>query len=296
MARTGIGGPREMAIDFGERGRGMPSSARLRRVHEQLRERAQSGSAQAGDTSSWSSSVAGRSGVAAHLREHRLDPAAERPYVAASVVSSDDGRPALHPHEPARLDEVDAVDGALRDEADAVLVDAGALRGGHFERPLADPARRERRRGHGLTLDPTGIVVSRNESGEPALAAVPDATALVLVYTDAADPLSPPCGVKVTRMASSDLRPRAVLAHARRVYGVRSVLYEGGTQMLGALLAEGALDEVMLTIVPGIEPDPRQPAITELPGVSELAADRVWETGTGTTVLRLHPKAPATAP
>jgi 5-amino-6-(5-phosphoribosylamino)uracil reductase len=239
--------------------------------------------------------VAGRSGVAAHLLKHRCDAAAERPYVAASVVSSDDGRPALHAHEPERLGEVEAVDGALRDEADAVLVDAGALRGGHFERPLADPARREQRGGHGLTLDPIGIVVSRSESGVPALAGAADATAPVLVYTDAADPLSAPCGVKLTRMASSDLRPRAVLAHARREYGVRTVVYEGGTQMLGALQAEGALDEVVLTIVPGIEPDPRQPAITELPGLSELAANRVWETDASETVLRLHPEPQATA-
>jgi 5-amino-6-(5-phosphoribosylamino)uracil reductase len=215
--------------------------------------------------------------------------------VAASVVASDDGRPALHAHEPARLGEVEAVDGALRDEADAVLVDAGALRGGHFERPLGDPARHEQRRGHGLTLDPIGIVVSRSAGDVPALADAADATAPVLLYTDAADPLCAPRGVRVTRMASSDLRPCAVLAHARREYGVRTVLYEGGTPMLGTLLAEGTLDEVLLTIVPGIEPDPRQPPITELPGFSELAADRVWETDAGATVLRLHPEPHATA-
>ena len=274
-----------MASDFGERGRGVPTSAMLRRVHEQLRERAHTDSPQGGDTGPWCSALAGRSGIAAHLRDHRLDVAAARPYVAASVVLSDDGRPALHAHEPARRDAVDAVDGALRDEADAVLVDAGALRGGHFERPLADPARREQRRSYGLTLDPIGIVVSQSESGVPALATAADATAPVLVYTDAADPLYAPCGVKVTRMASSDLRPCAV----------QTVLYEGGTQMLGALLAEGALDELMLTIVPGIEPDPRQPPITELPGLSELPADRVWETDADATVLRLHPEPRASA-
>ena len=239
--------------------------------------------------------MAGRSGVAAHMREHRLDAPVVRPYVAGSVISCDDGRPALHPHDPARPDELEAFDGALRDEADAVLVDARTLCGGRFERPLADPARREQRRRRGLTLDPIGIVVLRSESGAPALAGAADATAPVLVYTDAADPLFAPCGVNVTRMASSDLRPCAVLAHARREYGVRTVLYEGGTQMLGALLADGALDEVILTIVPCSKPDPRQPSIAELPGLSELAADRVWETDAGVTVLRLHPEPRETA-
>ena len=129
----------------------------------------------------------------------------------------------------------------------------------------------------------------------PALPGAAEATAPVLVYTDAAEPLFAPCGVKVTRMASSDLRPRALLAHAMREYGVRTVLYEGGTLMLGALLADGVLDELMLTIVPGIEPDPRQPPISELPGLSELAADRVWRTSTDTTMLRLHSAQHATA-
>jgi hypothetical protein len=60
--------------------------------------------------------------------------------------------------------------------------------------------------------------------------------------------------------------------------------------MLAALLADGALDELLLTIVPEIEPDPQQPPITGLPGFSELAADRMWETDAGPTVVRLHPE------
>lgn len=67
-----------------------------------------------------------------------------------------------------------------------------------------------------------------------------------------------------------DLKPRAVLAHARRERGVRTVLHERGAQMLAALLADGVLDELLLTILPQIEPDPQQPPITELP------ASRSW--------------------
>jgi len=286
-----------MARNSGERGRGrVPGSVMLRRVRERLRERGRVGVPPEGDTpSSTFSAAVGSSGVGAHLREHRLDADSERPYVAASVVVSDDGRPALHAHEPARLGVVGAVDAVLRDEVDAVLVGAGALRSGRFERPLAAPERREQRRGHGLTLDPIGIVVSRSECDVSALAGAAEATAPVLLYTGAPDPLSAPRGVEVTRMASSDLRPSAVLAHARREHGVRTVLYEGGTQMLAALLADGALDELLLTIVPEIEPDAQQPPITELPGFSELAADHMWETEAGPTVLRLRPEPRAAA-
>jgi 5-amino-6-(5-phosphoribosylamino)uracil reductase len=277
-----------MASDFGERA---PRSAILRRVRELLREHDELGAPAHGDASSSSSSMGvGPADVGAHVREHRLDSDAERPYVAANVIVSDDGRPALHAYEPARLGAAGAVGVALRDEVDALLVGAGALRSGRVERPLADPGRRARRRDHGLTLDPIAIMIARSECDVSPLAHAADATAPILLYTSAPDPLSAPHGVELTRMASSDLRPSAVLAHARREHGARTVLYEGGTQMLAVLLADGALDELLLTIAPEIEPDPQQPPINELPGFSELAADRMWETDTGPTVLRLHPE------
>jgi riboflavin biosynthesis pyrimidine reductase len=73
-----------------------------------------------------------------------------------------------------------------------------------------------------------------------------------------------------------------------REHGIRTVLYEGGTQMLGALLSEGVLDELVLTTVPGIETDPEQPPVSELPGFSELASDGTWRIDAGPAVLRLH--------
>jgi riboflavin biosynthesis pyrimidine reductase len=62
--------------------------------------------------------------------------------------------------------------------------------------------------------------------------------------------------------------------------------------MLDALLAAGAMDELVLMIAPGVESDPEQPPITELPGFAGLAADRMWDQVDGITVLRLHPEPP----
>lgn len=274
-----------MASDSGGQARGATRAAMLSRIRTLLRTRPR---AVAGSEAL--PAMAGRWGVGANLREHRLDDDAELPFVAASLVVGDDGREALHAHEPAHLGVVEAVvERALRDEADAVLVGAGALRSGRFERSLGDPRRRSPRRGQGLTLDPIGIVVARGECDVSVLVGDPAPATPVLLYTDAPDPLPFMHCVEVTRMATSDLTPRAVLAHARRAHGVRTVLYEGGSQMLAALLRDGALDELVLTIVPGIEPDLEQPPITDLPGFAELAADRTWETDAGPTILRLHP-------
>jgi riboflavin biosynthesis pyrimidine reductase len=264
-----------------------PGVATTRRTRALLRERARTAAQPEQQPSSFAA-VIGRADVGAHLREHRLDARTQRPFVAASVVLAEDGREALHAHVPAVIGEAEAVETALRDEADAVLVGAGALRSGRFERPLADRARRSLRRGRGLTLDPIGIVVSHGKCDVSALIRAPVPTTPILLYTDAPDPLPAPHGVQMTRMATSDLTPNAVLTHAMREHGIRTVLYEGGTQMLGALLSEGVLDELVLTTVPGIETDPEQPPVSELPGFSELASDGAWRIDAGPAVLRLH--------
>jgi riboflavin biosynthesis pyrimidine reductase len=231
--------------------------------------------------------------VVSRIREHRLESEAVRPYVSARVVVGEDGRPALHAHDAAALGPaVTALDAALREEVDAVLVGVGALRSGRFRHPLADPGAREARRSHGLTLDPIGIVVSRGGQDVPAGSLGADEDGVVLLYTAAPDPVTAPRGVEVTRMARGELSATAALAHARRQHGVRTVLYEGGTRMLDALLAAGAIDELVLMIAPGVESDPEQPPITELLGFAGLAADRMWDPVDGITVLRLHPEPP----
>jgi 5-amino-6-(5-phosphoribosylamino)uracil reductase len=281
-----------MARHDDQRNRVASESTLVSRVRELLRERdeAEARDHEGGDGDRTAAAV---SDVASRIREHRLESEAVRPYVSARVVVGEDGRPALHAHDPAALGPaVTALDAVLREEVDAVLVGAGTLRSGRFRHPLSDPDGREARRSHGLTLDPIGIVVSRGEQDVPAAALGADEEGVVLLYTAAPDPVTAPRGVEVTRMAGGELSPAAALAHARRQHGVRTVLYEGDTRMLEALLAAGTMDELVLMIAPGVEPDPEQPPITELPGFAGLAADRIWDQAEGITVLRLHPEPP----
>lgn len=109
-----------------------------------------------------------REELAAVLRGGKADEGelAARPYTIANLLIS--------AHEPAPLaayrrafagETEERVFELLRSEVDAVLIGAGTLRAGRYERLLCEPGLRERRRAKGLTRDPLGVVVSRSEIG-----------------------------------------------------------------------------------------------------------------------------------
>ena len=70
-----------------------------------------------------------------------------------------------------------------------------------------------------------------------------------------------------------EARPAAALAHLRAEHGVRSVLCEGGPTLLAALVAEGVLDELFLTISPALAGGGSAPTILDGPAaLGELAS------------------------
>ena len=73
----------------------------------------------------------------------------------------------------------------------------------------------------------------------------------VEVYTEgAADVGGRGADVAVHRFDAGGAVPAAVLAHLARERGVRSVLCEGGPTLLRALVGDGCLDDLLLTIAP----------------------------------------------
>ena len=229
--------------------------------------------------------------LAADLRRRRLeDDDRVCPYVIANLALAADGRPAADPHAAGALEPGATVENVARAEVDAVLIGAGVLRSGRYARALARPELREHRRGRGLTLDPLGIVIARSGALPHDLAIAAGAESPLVLYTAAGDPpVSVPAGVEVTRMPPHDLTPAAALAHARRERGVRSVLYEGGSAMLAALLAAHCVDELFITVDTRLAADPDQRPTPELPGVDRLALEGSWQDDTGhATLLRLR--------
>ena len=145
---------------------------------------------------------------------------ADRPYLVINMVASVDGRATLHGRTADLSSPADKqLFFALRRRVDAVLVGTGTLREERYGPLLRDEQEQ-----------PLAIVCSRRGD-------FPDDIPL---FTD-------PEARVMTHVGSS---PLEALRRAQEEHGVRSVLCEGGPTLNVAMLAEGAFDELFLTISP----------------------------------------------
>ena len=183
------------------------------------------------------------------LRDEAALPADGRPRVVGIMIASADGRAAVggrsgplgHPSDRDLLR-------AVREEVDAVLVGPGTLRAEGYAN-LLDPDQRARRVAAGRPALSEVATISRSLDvpTEVGLFAEPEAT--VRVYTARAGAV-PSRGATVHVHALGDPSPRAVLRHLRAEAGARAVACEGGPTLLRALVADGCLDDLLLTLAP----------------------------------------------
>ncbi len=175
-----------------------------------------------------------------------------RPRVVADMVATVDGRAAVqgrsvalgHPADRALLRE-------LRTAADAILVGSATLVAERYAN-LLDSEQRARRVADGRPPHPLVVTLSRrltlprdvplfNEPGVP-----------IVVVTYAGEEIAAPAlgaDLDVVRVAAeTPLLGAALVALGAR--GVRSVLCEGGPTLLGRLVADGDLDDLLLTVSP----------------------------------------------
>ena len=176
-----------------------------------------------------------------------------RPRVVAAMVGSADGRATVGGRagglgSPADRDVLRE----LRTACDALLVGPGTLLAERYATVL-DAHQQERRRERGLPAEPRVATISRR--GDAALAEVPlfaEPGLRIEVYTEA-DP-APELGrgaqVGVHALAPGTLTAGAALAHLHAELGVRTVLCEGGPTLLHGLLADGLVDDLVLTVAP----------------------------------------------
>jgi riboflavin biosynthesis pyrimidine reductase len=178
----------------------------------------------------------------------------ERPYVVCNFVSSADGKATSAGRTAALGGEGDrAVFHLLRTQVDAVLAGTGTLaveRYGALVRQEAMAAIRVR---EGRPPQPLAVVVSR--SGQVPfdipLFAAPEAR--VALYAPGGVAVAPTCAAQVTVHALPAGEGVAyVLGSLRREHGVRALLLEGGPVLFGAMLAEGLVDELFLTLAPAL--------------------------------------------
>lgn len=208
---------------------------------------------------------------------------ARRPFTVANFVGSVDGRAAFRGQSRALGDEGDkALFRALRHEADAVLVGTGTLRAERYGRLIVAAETRERRRQRGLAGEPLACVVTRSGHVPLDIPLFAEPEARIVIFSGAEIDVSGIAAqTEVVTLRAGAPPFTAALAHLRTHHNVRAVLCEGGPGVFGALVAEGAVDELFLTLaaklVGGAGENPTIMRGPQLPEPALLSLESVLE-------------------
>jgi riboflavin biosynthesis pyrimidine reductase len=161
------------------------------------------------------------------------EPPDDRPFLLVNMIATADGRATIAGRTGPIANRADyELFHALRTRADAVMVGAETVRV----------------EGYG-PIEATAVLVTRSVQVPPDVGLLRAPDNRVVVLTPSPDRTLPPCA------ASVDYLRATVDAGVRRLrteLGVRSVLCEGGPQLLGDLLRDGLVDELHLVLAPKV--------------------------------------------
>lgn len=207
------------------------------------------------------------------------DPAdpglSDRPFFAANMVSSLDGRAAVGGRSELLGSERDGeLLMGLRSRFDALLVGAATLRSERYGTLVRDPELKRARQESGLDPDPLAVVLTRSMDLPWDCPLFTEGVGRVVIYTGV-DREPPPTATEVEVIAVGSDPEVDGLAEWLHGRGIRSVLCEGGPEVLGQLIAADLLDDLFLTLHPVITGEPDAPRIVEGPGGSITAFELV---------------------
>ncbi|HUA03851.1 MAG TPA: dihydrofolate reductase family protein [Solirubrobacteraceae bacterium] len=196
----------------------------------------------------------------------------DRPYTIANFVSSADGRAAFQGRSRDLSDPGDRqMFHGLREHVDAILVGTGTLRAERYGRLIRDPARRQRRAASGLGPEPLGVIFTRSGAVPTDIPLFDEPAARVVTFTPAPlDASGLAAQVEVVLLDAGQLTLTTMMRRLRTAYDVRSVLCEGGPTLFAALLEEGLVDELFLSLAPKLTGGGMAPSITTGPALPEL--------------------------
>jgi riboflavin biosynthesis pyrimidine reductase len=219
--------------------------------------------------------------LVAGLGLHDARGPGERPRVVAAMIATADGRAAVegrsvalgHPADRAVLRE-------LRAGADAILVGTATLAAERYAN-LLDADQRARRVAAGLPEHPLVATVSRRLHLPLEVPLLHEPGRKIVVFTESDAP-APEIGgeLEVVRTAPGALTLPWVLDELG-ARGVRGVVCEGGPRLLRELVAQGCLDDLLLTVSPLLVAGDA-PSILEgdaLPAPARLALREVHRAG-----------------
>jgi len=178
---------------------------------------------------------------------------ADRPYVVANFISSADGKAAADGRTAALGGPGDrAAFHLLRTEVDAVLAGNRTMFIENYGPLAKNPQLSALRVNAGRTPQPLGVVVSRSGTIPFDIPLFADPESHIAVYGPAGLDV-PDTAAKVTLYELPDDDEEAlrhVMGSLRADHAVRSLLCEGGPSLFSALLADGVVDELFLTLAP----------------------------------------------
>ncbi len=177
---------------------------------------------------------------------------AGRPYVVANFIASADGKATAEGRTAPLGSPGDrAAFHLLRTEVDAVLAGTRTMFIENYGPLAKEPRLSELRVRAGRGPQPLGVVISRSGTVPFDIPLFADAASHVAVYTPASTDI-PETAAKVTvhELPEGDEGLAEIMRSLRVDHGVRSLLCEGGPSLFSALLLDGLVDELFLTLAP----------------------------------------------
>ena len=177
-----------------------------------------------------------------------------RPYAVMNMIASVDGRAAVEGRSRALGGGTDReLFLQLRTQVDAVLVGTNTIERENYGRLVRRPELIDRRRDLGLKPEPLAVVVTRSMNLPLNTPIFNDPESRIVVFTNSQVEVKDlPETVEVVRIEGEDLGLKGVFERLRSNFGVEVLLAEGGPSINAAILAEGLVDELFLTVSPSM--------------------------------------------
>lgn len=207
------------------------------------------------------------------MRSASTNSKPRRPFVAATFAMTVDGKITTKNFSP--IDFTSREDKAhllyQRALGDAVLMGYGTLKHDNVRLGVPDPKARAARVKRGQTPAPLRVIVSNEGRIDPTLKvfhADPEKTGPIVIFSTTRMParlqkiLREKATLHLSEARTVDLA--WMLQQLRRDYSVRTVACEGGATLFRALLEQGLVDQLNLTIAPYLFGGAKAPTITGL--------------------------------